>query len=329
VPYFSVKIPDTYEGSVRLDKYIASLPNGMNRSKLKSGVLEIVVNGKKSKLSEKVSAGDKIDIEWEDNIPTDILPENIPLSVLYENENVTVVNKKQGIVTHPAAGNWSGTLVNALLYHWGRDSVPQQKDVSKSILLAQRRPGIVHRLDKDTSGIIITAKNRYAEEWLQKQFQDRFVRKDYIAIVTGRPPHDHGIIQTHIIRDPKNRKRYKASTDTCSGKFADTRYRCIACYGPYSLLRLSLKTGRTHQIRVHLKFIGCPILGDPIYGRATKNTPFSDSSLMLHSFMLKIKLPGESRMTSFKAPVPKRFKKVLKVLHALYTKNVIPRDPNE
>ena len=171
MPFFSEKVPADFEGSIRLDKFIASLPNGMNRSKLKSGVTEILINGKKVKLSAKVQASDQIDIQWEDNIPDDIEPENLPLDIIYEDENVTVVNKKQGMVTHPACGNWNGTLVNALLYHWGRKAVSQLKEGSASEILERRRPGIVHRLDKETSGIIITAKNRDSEEFLQKQFK--------------------------------------------------------------------------------------------------------------------------------------------------------------
>lgn len=172
MPFFSAKVPSDFEGQERLDKFIASLPNGMNRSKLKSGVTEILVNAKKVKISQKVKAGDQIDIQWEDNIPDNIDPENIPLDIIYEDENVTVVNKKQGMVTHPACGNWNGTLVNALLYHWGRQSIAQIKEGSDTEILERRRPGIVHRLDKETSGIIITAKNRDTEEFLQKQFKD-------------------------------------------------------------------------------------------------------------------------------------------------------------
>jgi len=321
VPFFSVKVPADYEGSVRLDKYIASLPNCMNRSKLKSGVHEILLNGKRVKLSAKVVASDQIDIEWEDNIPTDIEGEDIPLDIIYEDDNVTVVNKKQGMVTHPASGNWSGTLVNALLYHWGREPVPQLKDAAPAELLAQRRPGIVHRLDKDTSGIIITAKNRDSEEWLQSQFARRKnLVKEYIAICTGKPPALGGKIETQIIRDPKDRKRYKAVTDTEEGKYACTIYKCIAVYGPYSLMRLRIKTGRTHQIRVHLKYLGCPILGDSIYGRKTKGTLFDGATLMLHSYLLKICLPGNRKPSVFKTKVPVRFLKVLKKLRASYPK---------
>ena len=151
MPYFSTKVPADYNKSERLDKFIASLPNGMNRSKLKSGVTEILINGKKSKLSSKINANDVIDIEWEDNIPDNIEPEDIPLDIIYEDDNVTVVNKKQGMVTHPACGNWNGTLVNALLYHWGREAVKQIKEGSEQKILEFRRPGIVHRIDKDRS----------------------------------------------------------------------------------------------------------------------------------------------------------------------------------
>ena len=128
MPYFNETVPLNFEGTERLDKFLASVPGAMNRSKLKSGIIEILVNEKKAKLNSKVKAGDRIFFQWEDSIPEDIEPQNIPLNIIYEDENVTVVNKKQGMVTHPAAGNWDGTLVNALLYHWGREAVPQNKN---------------------------------------------------------------------------------------------------------------------------------------------------------------------------------------------------------
>jgi 23S rRNA pseudouridine1911/1915/1917 synthase len=326
MPFFSTKVPDNFTDFVRLDKYIAALPNGMNRSKLKAGISEIFVNGKRVKISYKVKNGDQIDIEWEDNIPDDIQPENIPLDIIYEDENVTVINKKQGMVTHPASGNWSGTLVNALLYHWGRTSVPQVKNGTSSEVLAARRPGIVHRLDKDTSGVIITAKNRDAEEWLQTQFKLRKLRKEYIVIVKGRPPAASGDIQTQIIRDPKNRKRYKAVEDTADGKSARTLYHCLACYGNYSLVRVRLKTGRTHQIRVHMKYIGCPVLGDPLYGK--KDELFPDATLMLHARELIVRLPGKKKFTVFRAAIPDRFRKVVEILKKKYPR-IVPEEKNE
>ena len=214
MPSIFVKIPETLCETIRLDQYIASIPHGMNRSKLKSTAQEILLNGKNAKLSSKVKKGDVIEILWEDNIPTDIEPENIPLKIIYEDENVTVVNKASGMVTHPALGNWSKTLVNALLYHWKKEAVPQKKDVSQNEILKSRRPGIVHRLDKDTSGIIITAKNRETEEYLSSQFKERLVQKEYILICKGRPPASSGDVKTQIVRDSKNRKKFKALTDT-------------------------------------------------------------------------------------------------------------------
>ena len=341
MPFFSEKVPADFEGSISLDKFIASLPNGMNRSKLKSGVTEILINGKKVKLSAKVQASDQIDIQWEDNIPDDIEPENLPLDIIYEDENVTVVNKKQGMVTHPACGNWNGTLVNALLYHWGRKAVSQLKEGSASEILERRRPGIVHRLDKETSGIIITAKNRDSEEFLQKQFKEKLLQKEYILICTGRPPKRTGDIRTQIIRDPKNRHRFKAVDDTQQGKFARTIYHCIACYGNYSLMRVRIKTGRTHQIRVHMKYLGCPILGDSIYNKPDKNFP--NATLMLHSVQLKIRLPhflntetnnqsdfanyaetskGDG-FTIFRTKTPQRFIEIEKKLKKMFPKTVI------
>lgn len=323
MPFFSIKVPAEFQNQIRLDKYIASLPDGMNRSKLKSGVTEILVNGKKCKLSQKIKANDSIDIQWEDNIPDDIQPQNIPLNIIFENENVTVINKAQGMVTHPACGNWDGTLVNALLYHWQRNAVTLKKEGPESELLAVRRPGIVHRLDKETSGIIITAKNRDSEEWLQKQFYNKSIQKEYILIVTGRPPAYAGDIRTQIIRDPKNRQRFKAVTNTDEGKYARTIYHCIACYGNYSLIRVRLKTGRTHQIRVHMKYLGCPILGDELYNK--KDNVFPNATLMLHSQKLKIQLPNEKNYSVFKTETPERFLKIEKILKSKYEKTILTK----
>lgn len=305
----------------RLDSY-ASTSQGLTRSRLKQGIKYIKVNGKDAKLSYKLKGGENVEIFFEDPIPEDIIPENIPLNILYEDENVTVVNKHQGMVTHPGAGNWTGTLVNALLFHWGKKVLPACEDCgnlenSESTMKPNNRPGIIHRLDKDTSGVIITAKNREAEEWLQSRFYKRKVYKEYIAIVKGKPPKGRGEIKTQIVRDPKNRKRFIATEDISKGKFAHTDYFCLGVYGEYSLMRLKLHTGRTHQIRVHLKHIGCPILGDPIYSR--KDKVFPEATLMLHARILGIKLPTGEK-TFFKAPVPKRFKEVLAYLKQHYKK---------
>lgn len=331
MPFFSSKVPENFCGTERLDKYISSLPNAFNRSKLKSGVHEILINSQKAKLSSKVRAGDQIDIQWEDNIPDNIEPEDIPLKIIFENDDVTVVNKEQGMVTHPAAGNWSGTLVNALLHHWGREAVSQIKEGEAAEILSRRRPGIVHRLDKDTSGIIITAKNRDSEEWLQKQFQGRNLRKEYILIVRGCPPKKDGVVDTYLVRDPAERKRFKAvaidekkherfGDDAAAaglpvqGKRAVTLYHVVSVYSNYSLVRVRLLTGRTHQIRVHMKFLGCPVLGDSIYSK--KDNYFPNENLMLHSRLLEVRLPGQEKYSVFKAAVPERFKRVIRALKA-------------
>lgn len=295
----------------------------MNRSKLKNGVTELLVNGKKSKMSCKVRRGDEIYLQWEESVPENIEPENIDLDILYEDDCVTVLNKRQGMVTHPAAGNWNGTLVNALLYHWGRQAIHQNaaESVTEAVL-AKRRPGIVHRLDKDTSGVIITAKNRAAEEFLHDEFlhHNRII-KEYIAICCGHPQKLEGRIETQIIRDPRDRKRFKAVVGTDEGKRAVSIYKCFATYGPFSLMRIRIKTGRTHQIRVHMKYLGCPIMGDPIYGNFLKGSPFQSASLMLHAYLLKIRIPSHAEPMTFKAPVPLRFKKVLRTLHERYGKS--------
>lgn len=286
----------------RLDVYAASF-EGISRSRLKNGVSSICVNGKTAKLSSKLTGEDEVEIMWDDPVPENIMPEDIQLDVIYENPDVLVINKKQGMVVHPAAGNWSGTLVNALLFRWGMNAINN----------GSYRPGIVHRLDKDTSGLIICGKNRESVEKLQKQFQSRHVYKEYIAIVKGIPPVKCGEIKTQIMRDPSERKRFIAKTGTSQGKFAWTKFQCVATYGPYSLMRLCLKTGRTHQIRVHMKYINCPILGDPVYGK--KDSLFDTATLMLHSRKMAITLPGEDSFRIFEAPVPRRFKKVMRVLH--------------
>ncbi|MCR5047311.1 MAG: RluA family pseudouridine synthase [Treponema sp.] len=319
MPYFSSKVPESFLGTERLDKYISSLPNGFNRSKLKSGVHEILINSTKAKLSSKVRAGDQIDIQWEDNIPDNIEPEDIPLKIIFENDDVTVVNKEQGMVTHPAAGNWTGTLVNALLHHWGRKALSQIKEGELSTILERRRPGIVHRLDKDTSGIIITAKNRQSEEWLQNQFQKHRLCKEYILIVRGCPPKKDGVVDTFIVRDPADRKRFKAVESSSQGKRAVSLYHVVSVYSNYSLVRVRLLTGRTHQIRVHMKYLGCPVLGDSIYSK--KDNYFPNENLMLHSRLLKIQLPGQEKMTVFKAAVPQRFKRVIKALKSQHPRS--------
>jgi 23S rRNA pseudouridine1911/1915/1917 synthase len=297
----------------RADLYIPAMPGGINRSRLKSGKASLWVNRKEAKFSAKIRNGDILQVDWEEPVPRQFLPEPIPLDILYEDENVLVVNKAQGMVTHPGAGNWTGTLVNALLHYRGQDKAIPSANM--------QRQGIVHRLDKDTSGALITAKNQDMADYLCGQFRSRRVKKEYIAIVCGRPPARSGKINTRIVRDRRDRKRFVVTADADKGKEARTSYRCVACYGPFSLMRLRLKTGRTHQIRVHLKHLGCPVLGDPVYG--VKNLLFPDAAMMLHARLLAIRLHGEV-FSQFKAPVPERFKTVLHTLRERYKKCLLP-----
>jgi len=297
----SLVVDDSAGAGIRLDRYCAQCAGSPTRSRMKNGIASIRVNGKNAKLSRIVHPSDAIEILWDDPVSEDIAPEDIPLEILYEDDTVTVVNKRQGMVTHPAAGNWSGTLVHALLWHWKIGASE-----------GNQRPGIVHRLDKDTSGVIITARTPEAESWLQEQFRLRKTRKVYAAILSGVPKAREGEIQTQILRDPKNRKRFTWSDDTERGKTARTGYRVVRTYGNYSLVLFTLFTGRTHQLRVHSKFLGCPILGDPIYGK--KDASFPGATLMLHARTLMIVLPGRSVMSRFDAPIPLRFKKVIATL---------------
>ena len=318
-------VPVDYNASERLDSYICSNliseKSTLTRSQIKAQVKSILVNGKEKKLSYKVNANDRIEIELESNIPSQFDPENIPLEILYKDENVCVINKEQGMVVHPACGNWNGTLVNALLFHWNRNSIQEKACENTNEVLANRRPGIVHRLDKETSGIIITAKNTESQEFLAGQFRKRKnIVKEYICICCGRPSKNSGVIKTQIIRDPRDRKKFKAVENTNEGKYSETVYKCISFYGNYTLMKVRLHTGRTHQIRVHMKYLNCPILGDSVYGFLDK--AFPNASLMLHSRLLKINIPGKDEVQVFKTETPERFLKVEKRLKQMYKKEV-------
>lgn len=302
------------EMNLRLDVFISLCCPELTRSHLKNSLSKLTVNDLPSKLSKKIKAGDVVFFAWEEPKPHDLVSQDIPLEIIYEDENVTVVNKPQCLVVHPAAGNWDNTLVNALLFHWKTSLNALQKvDDSKTNL----RPGIVHRLDKDTSGLIITARNYESEAWLQKQFFMRRVKKEYIAILCGVPKNLSGEIKINLIRDSKNRQRFTWSDSLDKGKFSHTIYKVTKIYGNYCLVKLKLKTGRTHQLRVHMKYLGCPILGDPIYGK--KDLNFPNSTLMLHSKNLGVFLPQKTEMSFFTSEIPLRFKKIILCLRKLFS----------
>ena len=316
-------------GSTRLDRYIAEHIKLLSRSQIKSRTLEAKCNGRPVKISRPVKTGDSLELCWLPAAPLYLEPENIPLDVIYEDTCCAVINKSQGIVVHPGAGNYSGTLANALLWRRlhqsnkntnvdGLEAV-MEKHEDSGLLLPGYRNGIVHRLDKDTSGVIIAAYNDTALAFLSAQFKERTVRKQYLALVQGKPVNEEGSIKTRMIRDPRDRKRFTAipAENKTKGKIALTKYRTLKTWTGYSLLLLKPKTGRTHQLRVHLQYLGHSILGDPVYnplyipGRTARDTCFPDARLMLHASSLAIVLPGESEQRVFKAPLPDRFTTII------------------
>jgi len=286
--------------NLRLDRYLSENLRLLSRSQIKARCLNAKINGKSVKLSRPVKQGDILELNWEEEPPQFIIPQDIPLNIVYEDERCVVVNKAQGMVVHPGAGNRQGTLANALYFRRLKHNESQA---------AGLRPGIVHRLDKETSGLIIAAYDDEAHAYLARQFKDRKVIKKYAAIICGTPKEKEGRIETFIARDPRDRKRFTVSN---TGKTAVTFYKVIKTLQNYSLVMLRPKTGRTHQLRVHLKHIGHPILGDPVYGYTDKNFP--KATLMLHSKTLAIILPGETERGVFTSVLPERFKEILEKL---------------
>ncbi|MDR1325830.1 MAG: RluA family pseudouridine synthase [Treponema sp.] len=295
MPSYTGIIAEHLSSPLRLDRYVAENLALLSRSQLKSRCIEAKVNGKAVKISRLLKGGDRLELNWAESEPLDLIPENLPLTILYEDANVVLVNKEQGMVVHPGAGNRRGTLANALLFR--RLCLHGETNLS----VPEGRLGIVHRLDKDTSGVIIAAYNNEALAFLSAQFKNRQARKTYAAIVRGTPKEPSGTIETCITRDPRDRKRFTVSAT--KGKPALTSYRVLRSWGVYSLVLLRPRTGRTHQLRVHLLHLGHPILGDPIYGAGTVR----HATLMLHAKSLRILLPGGVEPQTFRAPLPPRF----------------------
>jgi 23S rRNA pseudouridine1911/1915/1917 synthase len=233
--------------------------------------------------------------------PTNIIAEDIPLDIIFENDDLLVVNKPAGMVVHPAAGHSSGTLVNAVM---GYDS-----DIEG--IGGEERPGVVHRLDKETSGLILLAKNEQAHRWLQDQFRLRKVDKTYLALVDGKPPTPSGRVEAHIGRDLKNRKRMAIVSERY-GREAISEYTTVEEFDNHTLLEFHPHTGRTHQIRLHCLFLNCPIAGDEIYGK--KKSTININRHFLHAYRLNIRLPNETEPKEFEAPLPEELEGVLTVL---------------
>jgi 23S rRNA pseudouridine1911/1915/1917 synthase len=284
----------TLEDNLRLDLAISSQLDDISRARIQRLIRQghVQVDGKPIvQPSHRVKKGQNIQVVVPQERIATIVPEDIPLDVIYEDESVLVINKVAGMVVHPSAGHERGTVVNAAIAH----------DPNLEGIAGEIRPGVVHRLDKDTSGVLIMAKNELALLELQKQFKDREVEKLYFALVDGFPPTPEGRIETPIGRDPRRRDRMAVVTPR-KGKEAITLYSIRERFQEHCLLNATPQTGRTHQIRVHLSFIGCPVAGDRVYGQ--KNSTIRLTRHFLHARTLKLRLPGEKKPRSFHADLP-------------------------
>ena len=288
----------------RLDMFLAENFSDMTRNHIQNMIQNglVLVDGKKVKSGYSLKENQKITISIVEPQKTDIVPENIPLNIVYEDADLLVINKPQGMVVHPANTVFSGTLVNALL--------SQVKDLSG--INGELRPGIVHRLDKDTSGLMLVAKNDKAHNNLAKQIQEKSCERVYWALVCGNVKKDEGVLVTQIGRNPKDRKKMAVLKDG-EGRQAISSFRVLKRYVGYTLMEWSLKTGRTHQIRVHAKHIGHPVACDPVYG--TEN--FGHCGQLLHSKHIKFSHPTTKKVMEFDSNLPDYFENILKKLSPL------------
>lgn len=287
----------------RIDKYITEAMNDVSRSQVQLWIGDglVTVNGAGVKSNAKLAEGDRIELQIPEPTAVEIIAEDIPLEVVYEDSDLIVINKPRGLVVHPAPGHTSGTLVNALMYHC--------KDLSG--INGELRPGIVHRIDKDTSGLLMAAKNDRAHASLAAQLKDHSVNRRYIALVHGHLSHDQGTIDAPIGRDTNDRKMYTVTER--NSKHAVTHFNVTERINDYTLLELKLETGRTHQIRVHMKFIGHPLVGDPIYGR---NKGIKMNGQALHAAVLGFVHPATGEYMEFSAPLPQDMEDVLASLRS-------------
>ena len=291
------------EGAVRLDKFLAASDIGISRSMavtlIESG--RVSVNEKPCDKKQKLSVGDRVDVTVPDPVPYEAKAENIPLEIVYEDSDLLVVNKPKGMVVHPAAGNYEGTLVNALLWHCG-DSLSGINGVL--------RPGIVHRIDKDTSGLLIVAKNDASHTALAAQIKAHSFTREYEAVVFGTVKDDRGTVDAPIGRHPVDRKRMCITPK--NSKNAVTHYEVIARYKGYTHIRCALETGRTHQIRVHMASLGHPVAGDPVYG--VKNERVGFPGQCLHARKIGFIHPSTGAYLEFQSDLPPYFQEFLRKL---------------
>mgnify|MGYP005950357675 CR=1 FL=1 len=299
---FVLNVEETDSG-IRLDKWLASKKEtDMTRTAVQNLIESggVIVNGKTVSKNYKQKSGDVIEVTIPDPVELDAKPEDIPLDIVYEDESLLVVNKPKGMVVHPANGNPDGTLVNAIL------SICKN---SLSGIGGELRPGIVHRLDKDTSGLIIVAKNDKAHINMSEQIKERNVKKTYIALVRGNVPEEEATINMPIGRSTKDRKKMAV---TKNGKQAITHFKVLKRYSKYTLLEIKIETGRTHQIRVHMAEIGYPVVGDAVYSNG-KNE-FGIEGQMLHAYKLEFMHPITNKHMELTAPLPQYFEEILKKL---------------
>ncbi len=286
--------------SCRIDKYLCENIKDISRNRVKEllDLGNVVVNNKNVKASKKLNLMDKVEISIPEDIPLSILPENIPLKIVYEDKDIAIIDKATGISVHPANNIVTGTLVNAIMYHI--------KDLSS--INGVIRPGIVHRIDKDTSGLLVIAKNNFSHNHLSSQFKDHSINRRYKAIVSGVISENEGMIDAPIGRHKVKRKSMCVTFE--NSKHAVTHFNVEKRYENYSLIDLKLETGRTHQIRVHMKYINHPLIGDKVYGRDTKLDRMFSGQL-LHAYKLGLIHPSSGEYMEFNSDLPKDFYKLI------------------
>ena len=293
------------EQEERLDHFLVERLPEFSRSRLQSLVKDgfVFVDGLPArKAGQKLEMGSRVEVTIPPPAPTDLVGEDIPLDIIFENDDLLVVNKPAGMVVHPAAGHDTGTLVHAVLGY-----NPEMEGIG-----GEERPGVVHRLDKETSGLILLAKNDRAHRWLQDQFRLRKVEKTYLALVDGAPPTPSGRVEAPIGRAPSHRKKM-AIMPPGKGREAVSEYMTLESFKEHTLLEFHPHTGRTHQIRLHCMFLGCPIVGDKVYGHRKQSIEINRH--FLHAAKLKIVLPGGKETRLFEAPLPDELQAILNSLH--------------
>ena len=302
---FSIEADD--EGK-RIDSFLSEKIEGYSRTYMQKLIEEeyCKVNGRRVKSNLKLRPGDKVVAVIPDPVPLEVEAEKIELDIIYEDSDIIIINKPQGMVVHPAHGNYSGTVVNALLEHCGSLSDYNSLTGINGVM----RPGIVHRIDKDTSGIIVIAKTNEAHLSLSEQLKEHTITRKYIALLEGRLKDDSGRIEAFIGRNPKDRKQM--AIVSINGKNAITHYRVLERFESCTLIEAVLETGRTHQIRVHMAYLGHPVVGDTVYGY--KKQRFDTKGQLLHAKVLGFIHPTRKEYVEFEAALPDYFEKILGIL---------------